>query len=97
MGIFSPVKKKELRTQLYHYDNGDVEFIRRPLIGGSPTELDDSGNPTRSWIDYFETLYAFDGYGNIPADTVQLAYGRHFHLEIHDILSEEIRPPATTE
>ena len=59
--------------------------------------MDDSANPTRSWIDYFETLYAFDGYRKIPADAVQLAYGRHFHLEIHDILSDEIRPPATTE
>jgi len=28
---------------------------------------------------------------------LQLAYGRHFHLEIHDILEDDERPPETSE
>lgn len=81
------------RMQLYHHDNGDLEFIRRNIIGQSASEIDNTGDPKRSWIDYYQTLYPFNGYKRIPADAVQLAYGRHFHLEIHDILSEEQRPP----
>lgn len=83
--------------QLFHHDNGELEFIKRPLIGGSPTELDENGLPKGSWIDYYQTLYPFDGYKNIPADAVQLAYGRHFHMEIHNILDEKARPPDKSE
>lgn len=84
---------KEKRMQLYHYDNGDLEFIRREIVGESATEFDNTKTPIRSWWDPFATLYPFNGYKGIPADAVQLAYGRHFHLEIHDILSAEQRPP----
>jgi len=79
--------------QLFHHDNGDLEFVRRDIIGQSATELDETGDPKRSWLDVFQTLYPFNGYKSLPADAVQLAYSRHFHLEIHDILSEEARPP----
>ena len=82
------------RMQLYHHDNGDLEFIRREIIGESTTEFDNTRMPIRSWWDPFATLYPFDGYKGIPADTIQLAYGRHFHLEIHDILPDDLRPPA---
>jgi len=81
------------RMHLYHHDNGDLEFIRRELVGESATEFDNTHVPKRSWWDPFATLYPFDGYGGIPADAVQLAYGRHFHLEIHDILPDDKRPP----
>jgi len=86
---------KAKRMQLFHHDNGDLEFIRRDIVGESVTEFDNTGDPKRSWMDYFETLYPFNGYGGVPADAVQLAYGRHFHLEIHNILSDEKRPPDT--
>jgi len=81
------------RMQLYHHDNGDLEFIKRDIIGESATELDDTKSPKRSWIDYFQTLYPFNGYKGVSADSVQLAYSRHFHLEIHDILPDDKRPP----
>jgi len=94
---------KAKRMQLYHHDNGDLEFIRRDIIGQSATELDNTGEPARSWVDYLQALYYFKGYtrpgllgmatGVIPSDAVQPAYGRHFHLELHDILSDEQRPP----
>ena len=89
--------KTQYRMQLFHYDNGDLEFIRRPLIGGSPTELDSSGKPFQSWIDHYQTLYPFDGYGKLPSNAIQMAYGRHFHMEIHDILKDEDKPPETSE
>lgn len=91
MDLFGKTKTK--RMQLYHYDNGDLEFIKRDIIGESATELDNTGEPVNSWWDPYATLYPFDGYKKIPSDAVQLAYGRHFHLEIHDILSNEQRPP----
>ena len=91
MGLFGATIAK--RMQLFHHDNGDLEFIRRKIVGESATEFDDTGDPKRSWIDYYQTLYPFNGYKGIPADAVQLAYSRHFHLEIHDILSDEQRPP----
>jgi len=92
MGLFST---PATRTQLYHHDNGDLEFIKRRIIGESATEVDNNGEPKRSWIDFFETLYPFDGYKGISADAIQLAYSRHFHLEIHDILDDKKRPPDT--
>lgn len=91
MGIFGETIAK--RMQLFHHDNGDLEFIRRKIVGESATEFDNTGDPKRSWIDYYQTLYPFNGYKGIPADAVQLAYSRHFHLEIHDILADEQRPP----
>lgn len=91
MSIFGPPKAR--RMQLYHHDNGDLEFIRRDIVGISATEFDETKTPKRSWIDYYKCLYPFDGYKNIPADVIQLAYSRHFHLEIHDILSDDERPP----
>ena len=91
MDLFKTTVAK--RMQLFHHDNGDLEFIRRKIVGESATEFDNTDDPMRSWIDYFQTLYPFNGYKNIPADAIQLAYPRHFHLEIHDILSEEQRPP----
>lgn len=91
MSLFGNTKQK--RMQLYHYDNGDLEFIRRDIIGESATEMDNTNEPGRSWWDPYATLYPFDGYKRIPADAIQLAYGRHFHLELHDILTEEQRPP----
>lgn len=89
------IKVKAQRMQLYHHENGDLEFIKRPVVGESVTEFDNTGDPKRSWIDYYETLYPFNGYEGVPADAVQLAYGRHFHLEIHNILNAEKRPPDT--
>jgi hypothetical protein len=89
------IKVKAQRMQLYHHENSDLEFIKRPVVGESVTEFDDTGDPKRSWIDYYETLYPFNGYEGVPADAVQLAYGRHFHLEIHDILKDDKRPPDT--
>ena len=91
MRLFGKTKIK--RLQLYHYDNGDLEFIKRDIVGESATEFDNAGEPLGSWWDPYATLYPFDGYKNISADAVQIAYGRHFHLEIHDILSDEQRPP----
>jgi len=90
MGI---LKTEAKRMQLYHHDNGDLEFIRRTIVGESATEFDNTGVPKNSWWDPFATLYPFDGYKGIPADAIQLAYGRHFHLEIHDILPSALRPP----
>lgn len=92
MGILTAPSPK--RLQLYHHDNGDLEFIHRHIIGSSATELDNNKMPLRSWWDPYATLYPFDGYMKIPADAIQLAFGRHYHLEIHDILPDDIRPPA---
>lgn len=78
---------------MYHHDNGDIEFIRRDIIGQAAVELDDKGEPKRSWWDSLQCLYPFNGYKNIPGGSVQLAYGRHFHLEIHNILPEDVKPP----
>ena len=94
---------KAKRMQVYHHDNGDIEFRRLDIIGQSVTEMDNTGEPARSWVDYLQALYYFRGYtlpgaigfakGSIPADAVMPAYGRHFHLELHDILSDDQRPP----
>lgn len=78
--------------QLYHHDNGDLEFRRLKIIGQAACDIDDKGDPKASWIDFLQTLYPFDGYKNIPADAVQPAYGRHYHLELHNILPEDLRP-----
>jgi len=91
MGLFGAGVAK--RMQLYHHDNGDLEFVKRSIVGESATELDDTKAPKRSWIDYYQTLYPFDGYRGIPADIIQIAYSRHFHLEIHNILPNNQRPP----
>lgn len=96
MNIFGKTKP-QYRMQFFFYDNNDVEFIRRPLVGGAPTALDAENRPVESWVDYFQELYPFDGYRNIPADAVQLAYGRHFFLEIHDILEDDNKPTDKTE
>lgn len=85
--------KQAQRLQLYHHDNGDLEFIKRRIVGESVAQYDETDNPTAAWIDFYETLYPFNGYGGVGADAVQLAYGRHFHLEVHDILDDEKRPP----
>jgi hypothetical protein len=79
--------------QLYHHDNGDLEFRRRDIVGQSVTEFNDRNEPIRAWLDLFKCLYPFGGYRGISGDAVQLAYGRHFHLEIHNILAENERPP----
>lgn len=92
MGLFSPTKIK--RIQLFHHDNTECEFKKRDIVGESATEFDSTGEPVDSWWDPYAVLYPFDGYRGIPAGVVQMAYGRHFHLEIHDILKEEQRPPA---
>ena len=84
---------KPKRMQLFHYDNGDLDFIERLIIGESATEMDNQNEPVNSWWDPYATLYPFDGYKKIPAAAIQLAYSRHYHLEIHDILTEEQRPP----
>ena len=93
MGLL-PTKEAK-RMQFYHHDNSDLEFIRRKIVSESATEFDNTGTPKNSWWDPYATLYPFDGFKNIPADVIQIAYGRHFHLEIHDILSDEQRPPDT--
>ncbi len=85
--------KVDKRLQLYHHDNGDLEFIKRPIMGESSVEIDNTGEPIRAWLDKFQTLYPFDGYGKVPADAVQLTYGRHFFLELHNILPDIERPP----
>jgi len=81
------------RMQLYHHDNTDLEFIRRDIVGESTSELDNMKQSKRAWWDPYATLYQCDGYKGIPADAIQLAYSRHFHLEIHDILPDDQRPP----
>ena len=91
MGLFKSTIAR--RMQLHHHDNGDLEFRRQKIVGESATEFDNTGEPLRSWIDYYQTLYPFNGFRSIPADAVQLTYSRHFHLEIHDILPKEQRPP----
>ena len=91
MGLFGT--KQVERMQFFHHDNGDIEFIKRKVVGESATEFDNTGEPKNSWWDPYATLYPFDGYKGIPAGAIQMAYGRHFHLEIHDILSDEQRPP----
>ena len=91
MGLLKAAPPK--RLQLFHHDNGDLEFRRMEIVGQSATEFDHTKQPVAAWIDYYQTLYPFNGYKNVPADAVQLAYGRHFHLEIHDILPEDLRPP----
>jgi hypothetical protein len=79
--------------QFYHHDNGDLEFRRRDIVGQSVTEFNDRNEPVKAWIDFFQTLYPFNGYKGIPGDAVQLAYGRHYHLELHPILDKESAPP----
>ena len=86
-------RKANQRLQLFHHDNGDLEFIYRKIIGESSAELDNKGEAINNWWDPYSTLYPFDGYKGIAADAVQLAYARHFHLEIHDILPNVQRPP----
>jgi len=85
--------KQANRRQMFYCDDSDIEFRVRPIIGASVIQKDNTGEPVAAWSDFFQTLYPFDGYMGIPGGAIQLAYGRHFHLEIHDILSEEIRPP----
>jgi len=87
-------KSPEKRLQLFHYDNGDREFVWRKIIGESATEMS-GGIPCASWWDPYGTLYPFDGFRGISSGAVQLAYRRHFHLEIHDILPKEKRPPES--
>jgi len=91
LGLFG--NKKALRMQLYHHDNGDLEFRKREIVGQSVTEFNDRSEPVRAWIDLFQTLYPFNGYKGISGDAVQLAYGRHYHLELHNIMTKEDRPP----
>jgi hypothetical protein len=78
--------------QLYHHDNGDLEFRRRDIVWQSVTEFNDRNEPIRAWLDLFQVLYPFNGYKGIPGDAVQIAYGRHFFLEPHDILADELKP-----
>jgi len=90
---FLGFRNVDKRMQLFHHDNGDLEFIKRKIIGESASEIDNTGAVKNSWWDPYATLYPFDGYKNTPADAIQMAYGRHFHLEIHNILPDEQRPP----
>lgn len=92
MNLLGQAKPK--RMQLFHFDNGDLDFIEREIIGESATEKDNTGEPLNSWWDPYATLYPFDGYKKIPTAAIQLAYSRHYHLEIHDILNDEQRPPV---
>ena len=85
------------RMQFYFHDNGDVEFRRLKIVGQSATEFNDRNEPVRAWYDLFQLLYPFNGYKNIPDDGVQLAYGRNYHLEIHPILKDELRPPESSD
>lgn len=81
------------RTQLFHHDNGNLEFRKLDIVGQSVTQFDPTGEPLASWFDPYEGLYPFNGYGNVPADAVQPAYSRSCHLEIHDILHDDLKPP----
>jgi hypothetical protein len=79
--------------QFFHHENGDLEFRRLQLVGKGVTEFDSQNMPLRSWVDYYETLYPFNGYKSIPADAVQLACPRYYHMELHNILTDTKRPP----
>lgn len=87
--------KRARRMQLYHHDNGDLEFRRLNIVGQAVTEFDETNMPKNAWIDFLKSLYPFSGYKGIPADAVQLAYGRHFYLELNgqNILTPEEKPP----
>lgn len=91
MGLFAPKTAK--RMQLFHHDNGDLEFRRLKVVGQSATEFNDRNEPVRAWYDLFQLLYPFNGYKSIPGDGVQLAYNRNYHLELHPILPEKEKPP----
>jgi hypothetical protein len=91
MGLFG--NKPAKRMQLYHHDNGDLECRRLKIVGQSATEFNDRNEPVRAWYDLFQSLYPFNGYKSIPADGIQLAYSRNYHLEIHPILKGEFKPP----
>jgi hypothetical protein len=79
--------------QLFHHDNGDIEFIRRPIVGQSATEFNEHAEPERAWLDLYQTIYPFNGYKSIPADGIQLAYSRHYYMNVHPLLSKSMRPP----
>lgn len=81
------------RLQMHFYDNGNVEFRYRDIVGQSSTEFDQTKEPVLSWLDRFETLYQCEGYKNIPRDAVQLTCSRYILLELHDILQQKDRPP----
>ncbi len=85
--------RKSLRTVLHHYDNGDLEFIKRPIVGESTQEFNNENYPIKAWADYFEPLSPCNGYKDIGADAIQLTNERHFSFEVHDILSNDRRPP----
>lgn len=86
-------QRKNKRLCLHHYDNGDLEFIYRHIIGAGVSDVDHEGTPQLSWSDFYETLYPFEGYKDIPADAVQLTYDRHHFMQIHNILPPELTPP----
>ncbi len=81
------------RLQMHFHDNGNVEFRKREIVGQSSTEFDNTREPILAWLDKNQTLYQCEGYGNIPADACQLTCSRYFFLELHNILSEEEKPP----
>lgn len=84
---------KPKRLEVYHEDNGDINFVYHDIIGRSTSEYDETGLSKRSWSDFYKNLYHFNGYENIRADAVKPTFGRAFHLEIHDVLNDDERPP----
>lgn len=79
---------------MHLYDNGDIEFKHRELIGIANCDVQPVTNkPISSWIDYYQTLYPFEGYGGLPADMIQITYDRHFFLELHDLVPDDLKPP----
>lgn len=91
MGLFSSAKAR--RMQLFHHDNGDLEFRRRDLVGQSAVEFNDQKEPVDAWEDKFQTIYPFNGFKNIPADGVQLACSRYPYFQIHPVLKGDAAPP----
>ena len=92
-GLKGQGQRKNKRLCYHCYDNGDREFIYRPIIGAGVSHVDSAGVPQLSWADFYQTLYPFPGYKDIPADAVQLTYDRHYFMEIHDILDAALKPP----
>jgi hypothetical protein len=93
MGIFGLFGKTiSKRWQCYHHDNGDIEYIPRIIIGQACHEIDDKGDPVASWADFYQNNYPFNGYKNVPSCAIAPAFGRHYHLELHNVLPDELRP-----
>lgn len=86
------------KTQLFFYDDGSFEFIKRPLQYSCLLEKQ-SDKVKRAWRHSFSGEYYFSGYKNIAADMVTLGYSRDIILDPHNRIpvTEDISgKPAST-